>query len=163
MSKHRQLYARNISLNGNICDDWGLTYVKLAPASYTMSFSDVQGFKTPTMVSVSQGGGTPTTQALTTPIPVTNGVTTDVVATFAPQGNLWVQTNPGLPATISVNGQPMDDWGFWTVSQTRVHTPCLFETISGFLTPPSLAVTVTGGATTHVVGDYNLGTTTIVP
>jgi hypothetical protein len=145
-----------ISLNGNVCDDWGLTFVELAPGSYTLSLSDVFGFKTPTSVSVSQGGGTPVVQSLTTPITITTGVTTSVVANFAAKGNLHGLTTPAVPATIYVNGLAMDDWGFWTEVDPGTYTVS-FEVLAGYATPPPIVVTVTGGVTTQVTGNYGTG------
>jgi len=152
----------SITVDGHPSDDWGLTYVKLSPGEYMLDFTDVAGFRTPTQVAVSTNGGGAVMMPLSSPIPIGDTDVLDVVATFEPIGNLWVQTSPPVPATVYCNGEPMDDWGFWTYLDPGVYTVS-FETLAGFTTPAPIDVTVTAGATTHVVGDFNTGVSTLVP
>jgi hypothetical protein len=67
-----------------------------------------------------------------------------------------------MPATIYCNGQPMDDWAFWTNILPGDYT-ISFEPINGFLTPQTQVVHVNAGATTHITGNYVAGTNTVAP
>jgi hypothetical protein len=147
-----------ISINGTASDGWGLNWVKLSPGTYSLSFSDVPSVVTPTSVTIRQKGGNPAVHQLNTPITIVNGEITEVTANFAVMGNLHVVTSPPVPATIYVNGHPMDDWGFWTYLEPGTYTVS-FQTINGLNTPPPVEVTVTTGLTTTVIGDYENGQT----
>jgi hypothetical protein len=150
-------------MNGIPMENWGLNYVKMSPGSYTLSFSDVSGFDTPMSVIVTNTpGGPPVSQSLSTPIVITDGVITQVEVNFIPLGNLLVQTTPAVPATVFVNGNPMDDWGFWADIEPGTYT-ISFQPFDGMLTPLPLVVTVVAGATTHVVGNYTTGLAAVVP
>jgi hypothetical protein len=83
---------------------------------------------------------------------------------YIEQGNLRVQTSPPVPATIYVDGQPMDDWGCWTYLDVGYYTVS-FETIPGLLTPQPIIVWVgpSSISSTHVIGDYNTGQSQIIP
>ena len=151
-----------IFINGIPRENWGLNYVKMPAGSYTLSFSNVTGFDNPPTVTVTNTPGGTVTQALTTPIVITSGVTTEVVANFVALGNLRVNTSPAVPSTIFVNGNPMDDWGMWADIEVGSYTVS-FSPVTSFTTPPPLLISVTSGATTHVVGDFALGTTQVVP
>jgi hypothetical protein len=151
-----------ISINGNPSDDWALNWVEMSPGTYTLSFSGVTGWATPTSVSVAIGTAPPVTQPLTTPITVTSGLTTTVTANFTQLGNLHVVTSPATPATISINGNPVDDWACWTNILPGSYTVS-FESIAGFLPPAPQTVTVTAGATTTVTGTYLAGTNVVTP
>ncbi len=151
-----------ISVDGHPSDDWGLTYVKMTPGSYMLTFTDVAGWKTPTHVSVVQNGGDAVLHPLSSPISIVDGEVTDVYATFVPKGNLLVETSPHLPATLFCNGQPMNDWGFWTYLDPGEYTVS-FETVAGYQSPPPIVVIVEAGLTTHVVGDYGTGQTHLNP
>jgi hypothetical protein len=148
-----------ISLNGIQREDWALNWIQMAPGSYTLSFSDVYNYATPTSVTVNYTPGTTgNIQALTSPIVITDGVVTEVVANFTQLGSLRVETTPATAATIFCNGQPMDDWAFWTNILPGSYT-ISFQPVTGLLTPPPITVTVTAGLLTHVIGNYTLGTT----
>jgi len=155
--------ATNVYLNGILRDIWSLNWVKLSPGSYTLSFSDVYGWDKPTSVSVQNfPGGPAVIQPLSTPIVITDGVTTVVTANFIQLGSLRVETSPAVAATVSCNGHPMDDWAFWASIEPGSYT-LSFQSMAGFLTPPPLTVTVTAGVLTHVTGDYLVGATQEVP
>ncbi len=152
--------STTISLNGIQRDDWALNWVQMTPGSYALSFSDVYNYATPTSVTVNYYPGTlGNVQALISPIVITDGVVTEVIANFTQLGSLRVETvTGGIPATIFCNGQPMDDWAFWTNILPGSYT-ISFQPVTGLLTPPPITVNVTTGLLTHVVGNYTLGTT----
>jgi thermitase len=151
-----------IMVEGITRDSWGLNWVKLPPGSYTISLSDVSGFATPAHISVSQNGGAPVLQLLTDPITIVDGQITEVTANFTELGNLHVTTDQPVPATIFVDGNPMDDWGFWTYLLPGTYTVS-FQTISGMMTPAPIVVNVTSGVTTAVVGYYYNDIIQLVP
>ena len=126
-----------ISIDGEIADSWGLTWLELAPGSYTVSFSHVEGFSPPAAQTVT----------------VTAGQTTTVSGTFTPRGSLRVVTSPAVAATISVDGIARNDWGMWTDVPTGQHEVC-FGIAPGFTTPACQTVTVTAGQLTTVTGSY---------
>lgn len=150
-----------IFINGITRDTWGLNWVKLVPGAYTLDLTDVPGLKTPTTILVSQNGLPAVSQAITTPIMIVDSQITEVIVNFSPQGNLRVGTSPAVNATLFVNGQPMDNWGFWTYIDPGIYSVS-FQTISGLQTPAPIVVTVSASATTHVVGDYSTGVTQVV-
>jgi thermitase len=152
-----------ISIDGIPREGWGLNWVKMAPGSYLLQMSGIPGFITPTSISVRQGDAAPVIQPLMTPITITDGIITEVQIEFVEQGNLRVETSPPVPATIYVDGQPMDNWGCWTYLDVGYHTVS-FGSIVGFLTPQPLIVWVgpSSTATTHVIGDYNTGQSQII-
>jgi hypothetical protein len=122
-------------------DQWGLNWVKLAPGSYTLKFSDVPGYETPA------------SQAVT----IANGVTTVVAANYTADGFLRVQLSPaGAVGTIFVNGTPRDDYGMWDYLPPATYQVC-FGPAPGFATtPPCQNATVSGGgAQTNVTGVYS--------
>jgi hypothetical protein len=134
--------------------DWGLDWVKMPPGTYYLSFSDVFGFNTPTEVDVTYYPGSgPTTQPLSSPVEILADTVTEVVVNFIPLGNLRVETNPALPATIYADGNPMNDWGFWSNIEPGDYT-ITFQDMDGYITPSTVAATVNPGETTHIIGDY---------
>jgi parallel beta-helix repeat protein len=147
-----------IYVDGFPRNDWGLDWVKLPEGNYSLSFTDVPGFLTPTYVNVTvYPPGYPTvTVPLTEKIPVYAGKTTEVKAYFIQAGYLRVETSPALPATIFVNGYPMNDWGLWVTLKPGNYTVS-FQDISGYMTPPPITVSVIAGRHTHVVGNYTSG------
>jgi uncharacterized repeat protein (TIGR02543 family) len=153
-----------IFLDGIQRDDWGLNWVKLTPGSYMLSFSDVYNFNIPETVTVNYYPGTTgNIQSLTTPIEIYDDTVTEVIVNFIELGNLRVETvSGGIPPTIYCDGVPMDDWAFWTNILPGEYTVS-FETLDGKLTPPPLSVVVAAGATTHVIGNYDTGQTTLQP
>jgi hypothetical protein len=151
-----------IFLDGIQRDDWGLNWVKLTPGSYMLSFSDVYNRITPETVTVNYYPGTTgNLQSLADPIVISEDIVTEVIVNFIELGNLRVETvSGGVPATVYCDGVPMDDWAFWTNILPGEYTVS-FEPLDGKLTPPPLAVTVVAGATTHVIGNYDTGETTL--
>jgi hypothetical protein len=122
-----------------IADSWGLNWLELAPGSYTVSFSHVQGWTEPPPQTVT----------------VTAGTTTTVTATFTQRGELHVFTSPAVAGTIFIDGIPRDDWGVFTDIPTGSHTVC-FGAATGFAnTPPCQTVTINAGAQTNVTGTYS--------
>jgi hypothetical protein len=144
-----------IYLDGIPRDDWALNWVKLPEGPYTLSFSDVYAYDTPASVTVNYYPGTTgNIQSLADPIMIYDNTVTEVIANFAPQGYLRVQTSPALPATIFLDGHPMDDWSFWT-NITPGSYDISFQDVDGYDTPaPQLAVVVTAGVLTEITGTY---------
>jgi hypothetical protein len=128
-----------VSLNGVVADSWGLTWVKVAPGSYTVHFSHIEGYTEPADQVVS----------------VTAGNTTVVTGTFTQRGSLHVTTSPAVAGTISVDGVPRDDWGMWTDIPAGAHQVC-FGPVAGYTPPACQNITVTAGALTSITGTYTL-------
>jgi hypothetical protein len=84
---------------------------------------------------------------------ITAGATTTVAGTFVPRGTLKITTSPALDATISVDGNPADNWGAWTDVPTGSHQIC-FGPVPGHTAPPCQTVAVTAGNETDVTGAY---------
>lgn len=87
-------------------DDGGLNWVRLAPGTYTVHFTGVPGYARPTDQTVT----------------VNDNATTTVAGKFTQLGSLHVVTNPPVPATISIDGEPRDDWGVWLSLSPGSHT-----------------------------------------
>jgi hypothetical protein len=151
-----------IMLDGSPRGCWGLTYVKLQPGNYTLSFTDVAGYLKPNSVSISQNGGAYVNQSLTTPISIIAGQTTDVIANWTQLGNMHVTTTPAVPATIFCNGVPREDWGLWTYFPSGSYTVS-FGNLNGFNTPGSQVAVVSAGTTTNVNGNYTVNSTATYP
>jgi hypothetical protein len=126
-----------ILVDGIPRDTWGLNWVKLPPGEYTVSFTDVGGFSTPTSRLVT----------------VTEGVTTETAGAFVVRGWLRVTTSPPVPSTISVDGVPRNDWGIWTDLPVGDYEVC-FGDVEGFTTPECQLATLTAGNTTIVTGTF---------
>jgi hypothetical protein len=126
-----------ISLNGVIADSWGLNWLELAPGSYTVHFSHIEGYAEPADQTVS----------------VTAGNTTTVTGTFTQRGSLRVITSPAVSGTISVDGTPRNDWGMWTDVPVGSHIVS-FGSVPGFTTPADQSVMVNAGSLTTVTGTY---------
>jgi len=126
-----------ISVDGVPRDDWSLTWLKLSPGPYGVSFSDVPGLGTPAPSSV-------TIQA---------GRTTELKGTFQVHGTLRVTTNPPVPGTIFVDGIPRDDWGMWQSLPSGPHTVS-FGPVPGFARPADDVVLLAPGITSELVGKY---------
>ena len=122
-----------------VADSWGLNWLELAPGSYTVSFSHVEGWTEPPP------------QAVT----VTAGNTTTVAATFIQRGDLHVFTSPPVAGTVWVDGIPRNDWGMFTDIPTGSHTVC-FGAAAGYAnTPACQPATVNAGVETDVTGIYS--------
>jgi hypothetical protein len=142
-----------ISLDGSPpANNWGF-WVDLLPGDYYLSLSDVVGYATPVEVEVTYPGESPVIQALTDHLTVEPGGTTEVVIHFIQLGNLQVTTDPALPATIFVNGNPMNQWGCW-LDLAEGHYTVSFGDVAGYITPDPIEVDITAGETTYVTGNY---------
>ena len=126
-----------ISLNGEIADSWGLNWLELAPGSYTVHFSHIEGYTEPADQVVS----------------VTAGNTTTVTGSFTQRGSLRVITSPAVPGQISVDGVPGNDWGLWTDLPMGDHQVC-FGPVAGYDPPTCQNVAVTAGNLTAITGTY---------
>ena len=114
--------------------------MKVAPGSYTVHFSHVDGYTEPADQTVS----------------VTSGNTTTVTGNFTQRGYLRVITSPAAASAISVDGVPRNNWGMWTDIAVGTHQVC-FGPVAGF-TPPACqnSVSVTAGNTTTVTGTFTV-------
>jgi hypothetical protein len=128
-----------ISVDGNLADNWGLTWLEIAPGSHTVCFTWVQGYNTPACQTVT----------------VTAGAITTVTGTFVQRGVLRVQTSPAAPATIFINGNPSDQWGVWTDLPVGTYTVCFGMAGTFANTPACQSAVVTAGATTVITGTYS--------
>ena len=142
-----------ISIDGIPRSSWGLNWLQMTSGTYTLSFTDVVGFATPVEVTVTYPGDSPAVQLLSLPIAVQPGATTRVEVNFIRLGTLRVVTSPALPATIFVDGNPMNEWGLWVNLEAGDYLVS-FEDIPGYTTPSPVVVAVIAGATTNVTGVY---------
>ena len=126
-----------VLVDGVARDTWGLTWLKLPPGNYEVSFTDVPGFTTPAAQVVT----------------VAEGATTEWTGSFAARGWLRVITDPAVPATISVDGVPRNDWGMWTDLPAGTYEVC-FDEVADFTAPSCQPATVTAGALTTIVGAF---------
>jgi streptogramin lyase len=121
-----------------IADSWGLNWLELAPGSYTVTFSHIEGWTEPQPQTVT----------------VTAGSTTAVTGTFTQRGELHVFSSPAVAATIFVDAIARDDWGTFTDIPAGSHTVC-FGPATGFANAPACqTVTVDPGVETDVTGNY---------
>ena len=125
-----------ITIDGDIADNWGLDWVKMAPGTYEICFGDVGEYTTP---------------ACETAV-VTADQVTEVVGQFERRAELRVDTNPASQATIYVDGVPRDDWQFWSWIPAGEHEVCFGE--AGGVLPACQTVTLAPGSSTTVIGDY---------
>jgi hypothetical protein len=153
-----------IYLDGIPRDDWALDWVRIAPGSYALSFSDVYGYAAPASVTVNYYPGPKgIVQSISSPVNIYPDTVTEIVAGFLQMGSLRVETiQRDVAATIYCNGVPVNDWEFWPDVLPGQYT-IPFESFSGNLTPPPITVTVVAGSVTHVVGNYLDGTSGLVP
>jgi len=122
-----------VYLDGEWMSHWGLDWVKVAPGTHTLSFSDV----TPDPVSVE----------------ITAGMTTSYEGVFELAGTLRVMTSPPVPSTIYVNDIPRNDWGLWVDVPVGTYTVSFGE-VEGLIAPVPQVVTVTAGGYTEVTGIF---------
>src|SRR3989441_6400955 len=87
--------AAQILVNGVPRDDWGLTWVKVAPGTYTVSFGEGYGYTPPAPQTVN----------------VAAGATTTWDAPFVVHGSLREATDAPSAAPVLVNGVPRHDLG----------------------------------------------------
>jgi len=127
-----------IVVDGVIRDTWSLKWLKIGVGSHEVCFTEVGGFSTPDCQTVD----------------VLASATTVVDGAFTQRGFLRVDTNPALPATISVDGVPRNDWGMWTDLATGSHEVC-YGDVADFDTPACETVNVNAGSTTALVGSFS--------
>jgi plastocyanin len=118
-------------------DEWGLNWVKIAPGSHEVSFGEIYGTRAPPPQTVQ----------------VTAGMTTEAAGVYLVYGSLRVTTEPALPATVFVNGQPANDWGMWRAVPPGEYTVS-FGAVEGFDPPAPTTVTIASGGFEHVVGRF---------
>jgi hypothetical protein len=138
--------ASQILIDGQPADTWGLTWLKLPPGTYEVSFRDLEGFTTPGAATVT----------------VSEGATTAHTGTFAQRGFLRVLTDPPVPATISVDGTPRNDWGMWTDLVPGTYQVC-FGGVEDFTPPACEEAIVSAGDTTTITGTYTAAPGTAGP
>jgi hypothetical protein len=126
-----------ILLDGQIADSWGLRWLKVAPGTHTVCFSRVEGWTEPACQTAT----------------VAKRATTLLTGEFIQRGWLQVVASPALPAQISVDGNPTDDWSMWTDIPTGSHRVC-FGAVLGYDPPTCQIVTVRAGAQTTVTGTF---------
>jgi len=116
------------------------------PGSHRISFGDIPGWITPGDVNIA----------------IEEETTTQVSAQYSPMGFLRVTTEPALPATISVNGIPRDDWGLWMPVPAGVYT-ISFGAQANYAPPGPLTVSVGAGLGVHAIGQYTFDGTSPGP
>jgi hypothetical protein len=126
-----------IYANGNWMSHWGLDWVKLAPGSYDLTFSDVNGVATAAPHTVT----------------IVAGQITEYVSDFPLRGTLQVATSPAAPSTIYVDGIARNDWGIWVDVNPGSYVVS-FGPVPGYVTPAPQTVTVSIGANTLVWGVF---------
>ena len=126
-----------IYVDGVPRDEWGLTWVKMAPGPHTVSFGELVGL------------GAPAPQ----PINIQRGQTTVVEGSYAIHASLRVTTEPAVPSTISLNGIPRNDWGMWSALPAGTYT-ISFGLVAGFTPPAPITVTLAPGEFRHVPGPF---------
>ncbi len=87
-----------ISIDGVGAQSFGLDWVKVAPGSHEICFSDVPGYATPPCETVV----------------VVAGNTTVASGTFTQLAELRVLTSPPAGQPVTVDGRIIDQYGFWT-------------------------------------------------
>ena len=136
----------SIRIDGITRDNWGLDWVQLAPGTYELSFSDVEGFTTP----------------LTQTVTIVPGQIFTAYGIFAERGEIRVQTNDldnldpgiqGVPGTIYLSDStgaqhyefPRNDWGLWTWLEPGPYRIC-WGPVAGYLSPSCRDITLGEGA-----------------
>jgi len=126
-----------IYVDDTAMDDTGV-WVKLAPGTYAIHFSDVPGYASPSDQTVT----------------VAASATANVTGTFMQLGHLHVTTNPLVSGAIYVNGTAMDDRGVWLTLQPGTYTVSFGDAPSKVRPSPQI-VTVAPGSTTTIIGQYS--------
>lgn len=139
------LVPSTIRVDGVPMDDWRVQGVELPSGPHLISFSDVPDKGTPAPFQINMGPGS-----------------THVTGLFETYGYLRVSTEPALPATITVNGVPLDDWGFWMSVPPGTYSVS-FGAVDGYDPPASQVVTVSVGANTWVAGSYAANANAVGP
>jgi hypothetical protein len=129
--------SSKIFVDGVPRDEWGLSWLKLPPGNYEVSFSGTYGV-------------TPLAPATVT---VNDDATTEHVGRFLVHGSLRVLTDPPVPATIFVDGFPRNDWGMWQSMEPGTYVVS-FGPALGYVAPLRQTVVVRSGEPTVVTGTY---------
>ncbi len=135
-----------ITVDGFPADTWGLTWPELPEGDHTVCFTDIEALETPACQIVT----------------ITAGLTTTIDGAYGNRGWLQVQTNPPLPATITLDGDPMNDWGVWTHLPEGNFTVC-YGPVAGFDAPPCEPVDILAGVPVLVTGNYVANVAAIGP
>jgi len=125
-----------ITVDGEIRDTWGLTWLKLGQGQHTVCFEDVTGWTTPTCESLF----------------VIAGQTSAVQGEFVRRGVLRVTTSPATPTAVFLDGVPRNNWGMWTDIEPGFREIC-WEPIAGS-GPGCQTVEVVAGSLTSVTGSF---------
>lgn len=126
-----------IIVDGIPRDQWGISWMKLPPGEYTVSFSDVPEYITPPDQIVT----------------VVAGETTVVDGAFVKMGQLRVVTSPAVPSTVYVDGHPRNDWGMWMWVPAGTYQVC-YGDVAGFVTPACESVVVVSDQLTTATGTF---------
>ena len=126
-----------ISVDGVYADTWGLTWLALNPGDHQVCWSDVAGYSRPACQTVT----------------LAENQTSTAVGAFTQRGYLKVETSPAVPATIYMDGVPMDDWGLYTDVDAASHFVC-FGDAATYVVPTCADHAVPAGGTTTVSGTY---------
>ncbi len=130
-----------IFLDGIWRDDWSLQEMKIASGLHEASFSDVPGYATPAPYELYVVGLYPY-------------FFTPALGGYQMLGHLNVTIDPPLPATVSVDGIPRNDWGANLDLTPGIHTVS-YGAVAGYAAPPNAVVTVVAGESRTVVGTYS--------
>jgi hypothetical protein len=126
-----------IVLDGQIADSWGLNWLELAPGNHEVCFTHAEGWTEPPCQTVSVNGG----------------ITTVVTGSFIQRGSLRVLTSPAVHRQITLDGNPIDDWGVFTDIPAGVHTVC-YGKVANYDPPACQSVDVGAGVLTTTVGAF---------
>jgi hypothetical protein len=126
-----------IVVDGVPRDSGGVNDLDLPAGNHEVAYTHESGFTDPAPQTV----------------PVKAGSVTQLVGNFIRRGSIRVITSPAVPAAISVDGIPRDDWGMSTDLPAGSHQVC-FGPTPGFAPPGCQTVSVTAGNTTSVTGRY---------
>jgi hypothetical protein len=121
-------------------NQWATDWMTLDPGSYTITGSAVEGFTPPGSA----------------PVVINSGSTTTMTLDYSTLGNLHVVLQPsGVPGTISIDGNRVDDYGFYAPYPAGAHQVC-FEAVPDYDPPPCQNINVVADRTqvTTVTGTY---------
>jgi hypothetical protein len=134
-----------ITVDGNIADTWGLTWVKEHAGLPHRVLQRGPGLHHPGLPDVT----------------VTAGGHTTVTGTFVQRGFLHVTTSPAVPGEITYtpsggSATPMDDWGAYTDLPVGSYSVCFGARWPATRRRPASPPPLTAGATTTITGTYTV-------
>ena len=145
--------SAQITVNGFAADTWGLTWVDFPEGTHTVCFTDMPAMDTPPCQDVT----------------ILAGATTVLDGAYAARGWLQATTNPALPATITIDGEPANDWGVWTHLPEGEAEVC-FGPVAGWDQPdfgtglgPCQQVNILNGAPVVIQGNYVANASAVGP